>query len=64
MNFIARKNQENREISDHNLLVLLQFYVTNLAIFLEFKKFVLILTKFLNLLHFYVTFFAEILDFK
>ena len=38
MNFIARKNQENREISDHNLLVLLQFYVTYFGNFLEIQE--------------------------
>ena len=35
MNFLARKNQENREISDHNLLVFLQFYVIYFSNFSE-----------------------------
>ena len=38
MNFLARKNQENQEISDHNLLVLLQFYVTYFGNFFKIQE--------------------------
>ena len=65
MKFLARKI---REISQHNLLVLLHFYVTIFGHFFEIQEMALpggwILTKFLNLLNFYVTIFSEILNLK
>ena len=56
--FLARKIQENQEFSPHNLLVILNFYVTffgNSRSILDFWP---------NLLHSYVTIFSEILGMK
>ena len=62
--FLARKIQEIQEISQHNLLVLLNFYVTFFGNFLEIQEMFLIFDQIFKFIAFLCNNFSEILGLK